>query len=520
MVVLRIFIVALIVGTLSCSPVCARELATVQSGVVAGNRQGQIAVYRGIPFAAPPIGDLRWREPRPVDSWTGVRPAAQFAPACTQVGVSMPGETLSHVSEDCLYLNIWTPLKAKKLPVLVWIYGGGFTNGSASMPLYWGDQLAKKGIVVVTIAYRVGPLGFLAHPELTAGSPHSTSGNYGLLDQIAALQWVQKNIDAFGGDPTRVTIAGQSAGGMSVSLLMASPLSRGLFARAIAQSGGVFEPMQLAPRFMLAQAEKDGLAAAEAIGAHSLADLRAKPANEIMGGKMLSTAHFVIDPYVLPLSPYDAYVRNEYADVPILIGSNADEAKSLITNIDQVSASTFGEYIRKKWGPLPQALLDIYPHASDAEARSSMLAFERDLRFGWDMWAWARLHATRSKSEVYYYSFDHTPSFPDSSVYAGWGAGHFSELWYMFDHLDQEEWTWTQTDRALAETMASYWANFVRSGDPNDKRQPRWFPFKDGERVQRLGQRVRPDVVPSIQALQEFDRVYDGVRGRPFNQSP
>jgi para-nitrobenzyl esterase len=230
------------------SGVFAQQVNT-DSGAISGVRESGLRVYKGVPFAAPPLGDLRWRPPARAASWAGRRKADAFAPACMQTGVSMPGETPPAVSEDCLYLNIWTPARSarERLPVLVWIYGGGWINGSSSMPLYWGDLLARKGVIVVTIAYRVGPLGFLALPELTRESPHQSSGNYGLMDQIAALEWVRRNIAAFGGDPRRVTIAGQSAGAMSVSILMASPLAKGLFQRAIGESGGLFEPLQLAP---------------------------------------------------------------------------------------------------------------------------------------------------------------------------------------------------------------------------------------------------------------------------------
>src|SRR5277367_230037 len=225
--------------------------ASTNTGMISGVREGGLTVYKGVPFAAPPVGDLRWRPPVQTTPWTGTRKADAFAPACMQTGVSMPGETPPAVSEDCLYLNIWTPAKngQAKLPVIVWIYGGGYINGSASMPLYWGDKLAHKGVIVVTIAYRLGPLGFLAHPELTRESPHHSSGNYGLMDQIAALQWIQRNITAFGGNPKNVTIAGQSAGSMCVSILMASPRAAGLFQRAVGESGGLFEPLQLAPRY-------------------------------------------------------------------------------------------------------------------------------------------------------------------------------------------------------------------------------------------------------------------------------
>src|ERR1700739_2524817 len=277
----------------TCVFVAAAQLASAtvaqqvrtESGTVSGVRANGLSVYKGIPFAAPPVGDLRWRPPVHAASWSGTRKADAFAPACMQVGVSMPGETPPAVSEDCLYLNIWTPAKTAHdpLPVIVCIYGGGYINGSASMPLYWGDRLAQKGVIVVTIAYRLGPLGFLALPELTRESPQRSSGNYGLMDQIAALGWIQRNIAAFGGDPKRVTIAGQSSGAMSVSMLMASPRAKGLFQRAIGESGGLFEPLQLAPKYLLANAEHDGEKYAASLSAASLKDLRRLPAAQLTG---------------------------------------------------------------------------------------------------------------------------------------------------------------------------------------------------------------------------------------------
>src|SRR5215468_4736810 len=233
----------------------------VEGGSIEGVAEPGLTVYRGVPFAAPPTGAQRWREPQPVKPWTGVRRAEAFAPACMQTGVSMSGEPPPRTSEDCLYLNVWVPdhRPDERLPVLVWIHGGGYINGATSMPLYAGDRLARKGLIVVTVAYRLGPFGFLAHPELTKESARHGSGNYGLMDQIAALRWVQRNVAAFGGDPGRVTIAGQSAGAMSVSLLMAAPAATGLFQRAIAQSGGVFEPAQIAPHYLLANAERAGV---------------------------------------------------------------------------------------------------------------------------------------------------------------------------------------------------------------------------------------------------------------------
>ncbi len=283
-------------------------------------------------------------------------------------------------------LNIWTPAKStqQRLPlVIVWIYGGGYINvGSASMPLYWGDRLAYKGVIVVTIAYRLGPLGFLAHPELTRESPHHSSGNYGLMDQIAALQWVQRNIAAFGGDRKNITIAGQSSGSISVSILMASPLAKGLFQRAIGESGGLFEPLQLAPKYLLANAERDGENYAASLGATSLQQLRLLPATQLMGNAG-GIVHPVIEPYVLPLSPYETFTSGQQNDVPLLIGSNADEASSLV-NVTHVKASTFNRDIESNYGMLPAPLIAAYPHETDGEAQQARLGFERDiLRFGW-----------------------------------------------------------------------------------------------------------------------------------------
>jgi para-nitrobenzyl esterase len=342
--------------------------------------------WRGIPFAAPPVGDLRWRPPQPVAHWDGARQATGFAPACMQTGVSMPGEAPPVTSEDCLYLNVWSPKGADKLPVIVWIHGGGWTNGATAMPLYSGENLARRGVVFVSLAYRLGPLGFLAHPELSAESGVGASGNFGLMDQVAALKWVKDNIAAFGGDPTRVTIAGQSAGAMSVSLLMASPLAAGLFQRAIGQSGGVFEPLQLAPGHLLANAETDGVAYATSVGASSLAELRALPANRLLGGQAGSVSHPVIEPRVLPRSPYGAYVAGQLNDVPVLVGSNAEEGNSL-ADLASVTAANFGDELKRTWGDLPQPLTTAYPYATTDEAKTARSAFERDLRFGWDMWA-------------------------------------------------------------------------------------------------------------------------------------
>ncbi|OFA04219.1 carboxylesterase/lipase family protein [Duganella sp. HH101] len=507
--------------TLQLACGCAQAAQATQvmttDGALAGQGQDGVDVYRGIPYALPPLGAWRWRPPQPAPAWQGVRDASKFAPACMQQGVSMPGETPPEVSEDCLYLNVWAPLHraGQRLPVIVWIHGGGYANGSASMPLYHGDRLARKGVLVVTIAYRLGALGFLAHPALSAESPHRSSGNYGLMDQIAALEWVQRNIAAFGGDPGRVTIAGQSAGAMAVSALLSSPRAKGLFQRAIAQSGGIFEPLQLAPGYLLANAERDGASYMGTLGATTLEAMRKLPAERLLGGGAGAVTHPVIEPDVLPLSPYEAYAQGRNHDVPLLLGSNSEEARALV-NVTTVRADSFEADIAASVGALPPALLAAYPHATDAQAREGRLALERDLRFGWDMWAWARL-AQKGRSPVYYYSFDHRPPFPADSVYAAWGASHYAELWYMFDHLDQAPWAWRAADRKLAAAMSSYWVHFAATGDPNGSGVPHWPAFRgiDGK-VQRLSDPIDTGPVPALDRLQVFDAVYSGLRGKAF----
>src|SRR5580700_4718778 len=494
----------------------AQQVKT-ESGTISGVHANGLSVYKGVPFAAPPVGDLRWRPPLPAAPWTGTHKADAFAPACMQVGVSMPGETPPAVSEDCLYLNIWTPANSPQehLPVIVWIYGGGYINGSASMPLYWGDRLAHKGVIVVTIAYRLGPLGFLALAELTHESPHQSSGNYGLMDQIAALEWIQRNIAAFGGDPKCVTIAGQSSGSISVSILMSSPLAKGLFQRAIGESGGLFEPLQLAPKFLLANAERDGERYVVSLGAPSLKELRRLPAS-LLTGNAGGIVHPVIEPYVLPHSPYEAFTAGQQNDVPLLIGSNADEARALL-DVTHVTATTFDSDLENSVGQLPPALLAAYPHATDEQAQQAQLGLERDLRFGWDMWAWARLQAGTGKSPVFYYSFRQQPPFPADSVYAGWGASHFAELWYVFDHLGQSPWNWTAGDRKLAAEMSSYWVNFAKSGDPNGPGLPPWPVFINNEgKVQYLADPITVGSVANINGLTVFDSVYTMLRGKTF----
>ena len=296
---------------------------------------------------------------------------------------------------------------------------------------------------------------------------------------------------------------------------MASPLSKGLFQRAIGESGGLFEPLQLGPQFLLANAERDGEKYAVSLGAPSLKVLRRLPASQLTGNAA-GTVHAVIEPYVLPASPYQAFASGTQNDVPLLIGSNADEARAMV-DVSQETAATFSSDLERSVGQLPPALIAAYPHSTDEEARQAQLGLERDLRFGWDMWAWARLQAGTGRNPVFYYSFRQRPPFPAGSVYAGWGASHFAELWYVFDHLDQSPWKWTAGDRKLAAEMSSYWVNFAKSGDPNGPGLPPWPAFTEtGSKVQYLADPMTVAGVANINSLTVFDSVYTMVRGKPF----
>ncbi len=494
----------------------AAPLARTDGGALQGRTTGGVNAFLGVPYAAAPIGPLRWRPPAPVRPWRGVRPATHFARACPQVGVSMPGEPVPVTAEDCLYLNVWAPARhARKAPVIVWIHGGGYANGATSLPLYWGDRLAARGAVVVTLAYRLGPLGWLAHPELSA-EQGGASGDYGLMDQIAALAWVKRNATAFGGDPGKITIAGQSAGAMSVSMLMAAPSARGLFQRAIGQSGGLFEPVKLAPAYQSAQAERDGVAYASSVGAHDLGELRALPVAALLKGRAGRVSHPVIGPAVLPQSPYEVFVAGDQARVPVLVGFNAEEARSL-SDLSAVRAASFAADLARTFGPLPPSLLAAYPFTTDEQARAARGDLERDLRFGWDMWTWARLQAPRDPT--FLYVFARRPPFA-ASPRADWGASHFAELFYMFDQLDREPGHWTTADRRLADRMARYWLNFARNGDPNGPGLPAWPAFdRARDNALLLDDPAVAGPPPNLAALKVFDATYDAVRGTPFGKA-
>src|SRR5262245_10545192 len=405
----------------------------VEQGLLAGanGSSPEVRVYRGIPYAAPPVGELRWKAPQPPAAWQGVRQATEFSNACWQTpypaAASIYQSKLPPLSEDCLYLNIWSSAKSAKerLPVMVWIHGGGFTRGSAGTRSYDGEVLARKGVVVVTINYRLGVFGFLAHPALSAESAHHSSGNYALLDQIAALQWVKKNIAAFGGDPDRVTIFGESAGSWAVNALMASPLAKGLFHRAIGESGGSFSPMKA-----LADTEKSGERLAAALGAAQdvLKTLRAKTAEELLKASDEPTVRPMVDGWILPQDVAAIFAQGKQNDVPLIVGFNSDEGTTLAPQGAQVTSASFTSGAQR-YGNLSEQFLKVYPATSDNEAVSSFYSAYRDQIFGWEMRTWARMATKTGKHPVYLYYFTHRPPGPQSQRLR---AFHASEIAYVF----------------------------------------------------------------------------------------
>jgi para-nitrobenzyl esterase len=487
------------------------EPVATESGMVDGVQEGAIRAFKGIPYAAAPLGELRWHAPQPAPAWAGVKAADAFSPICPQKGAYPPESPPEPMSEDCLTLNIWTPAATatQKLPVMVWIYGGGLVNGSASTPLYAGNRLATRGVVVVTFNYRLGALGFLAHPELNKESKHGGSGNYGLLDQIAALNWVRRNIWAFGGDPDQVTIFGQSSGSMSVSALIASPLAKGLFRRAIGESGGIFEPVELDPLFTPAGAAEAGERFAARAGAATLADLRHLPVEKLIETRF--HPQFNIDGYALTKPPYDAYAAGAQNNVDLLIGTNADEGqyfldktKVTVANVNEILARDFPKWL--VW------FVGATPGNTDAEARASAAAFNGDMRFRWDMWAWAR-HAAAGRGRVFFYQFSRTPPFRRGDRYFGLGATHGMEMPYVFDHLDQQQVAWTAKDRELASIIPAYWTNFAKTGDPNGTGLPRWPEFRTARsQAMVLGDTTAPAPIPNEDRLNRIDRVYAAAR--------
>jgi para-nitrobenzyl esterase len=457
------------------------------AGKISGMIEGALNVFKDIPYAMPPVGQLRWKAPVPMPRWKGIKSALEFGPECIQ-----PPQALANVytalprpmSEDCLSLNIWAPADAHNAPVFFWIYGGALWGGASADPLYDGTKLAKRGIVVVTINYRVGVLGWLAHPELSAENPLHISGNYGLLDQIAALHWVKDNIAAFGGSPANVTIAGESAGGLSVMYLMASPPARGLFAKAIAQSAYMVSTQELKEaKYGAPSAEDSGVKLANAIHATGIADLRAMdPIKLTTAAAMAGFAPFgAVDGHVLPRQLVDVFDKGEEARVPILAGFNAGEIRSLRILAPPVpaSASDYEKTIRAQYGDLADAFLKLYP--SD-NLQESIWKTTRDALYGWTAERLA-LKQTATGARSYLYLWDH--GYP-SEDQAGYHAFHGSELPYVFGTTDRTPSLWPKipadaAEAKLSDAMVGYWSSFARTGKPRAANEPDWPTFDAAE---------------------------------------
>ena len=450
----------------------------LDTGTVSGisGASPDMRIYKGIPFAAPPVGDLRWRAPKPVAHWDGVKTADKFSPTCMQGN----GNTSS---EDCLYLNVWTAAKSanEKRPVMVWIYGGGYNTGSGSQAMYDGEALAKKGAVIVTLNYRLGVFGFFSYPELTKESDRRGAANFGVMDAIAALQWVQKNINQFGGDPKRVTIFGESAGAGLVANLMVSPQAKGLFHRAIGESSA-WSTASVNKLSTLADAEQAGVKIADGLGAKSLAELRAKPADAVLkGGRGVGP---VVDGYLIPEDPGMVFAAGKQTEVPVLTGSNRDES----FGGNPRSADQFVEQARNRFGNLADTYLKLYPASSDDQARESAFFAGRD-EMAFVMRNWARLASKPGKTKSYAYYFTQQRPLASSGKEGGafapgphGSATHVSEILYVFNHLDNGR-PWTDADRQVADTMSSYWVNFAANGDPNGKGLAKWAAYDDKNRA-------------------------------------
>jgi len=485
------------------SAVFAADQVKVTGGALEGTTASDSStrVFRGVPYAAPPVGDLRWRPPQAVKPWTGVRKASEFGARCVQPSLFsdmiFPEKSMS---EDCLYLNIWTPARSEgsRLPVLVYFHGGGFAAGSGAEPRYSGENFARLGLITVTVNYRLGVLGFLSHPELTAESPHKASGNYGLLDQVAALRWVKANIAAFGGDPGKVTIGGESAGSFAVSALMASPLPRGLFRGAIGESGAFFTTGSgtLAAK-SLADSEKQGVEFAAAAGAKSLAQLRAVPAEELLKPAMkFGMIGFSpnIDGYFLPSSVASIYAQGKQSRVPLLAGWNANEMRaSVLAAREKATAKAFTAQVRELFKDRAGSALKLYPASSDEEALRSAGDLASDQFIIYCTWKWIEEHRRTGRAAVYRFRFDRAVPLPEEMSTLGIRglAGHAWELEYVFGALDSKKAAWQPEDRKTSEAMAGYWANFVRTGDPNGAGLPKWPAFSATRQVMHLDEASR-----------------------------
>jgi para-nitrobenzyl esterase len=501
---------------MSCSAPSLTTTVEVTGGTIEGVEQDGIFLYKGIPFATPPVGELRWKSPQPVIPWEGVKKADAFCHACMQASGSM-GNT-APVSEDCLYLNVWTPAKKvnEELPVIFWVHGGGYVGGSTSTPMYDGTGFAKKGVILVSVAYRLGPFGFLAHPELSHESGHG-SGNYGMLDMIAGLKWVKENIARFGGDPSNVTIFGHSAGGAAISILAASPLTKDLFHRAICMSGGSFTPLQTSKQTgmglgtpALKFAESLGVEFFKKLGISNIKAARALSAEEIQkslaGGMEGMRFRPAADDYVISNDLYSLYQAGRFNDTPILLGHTSDETASFGGNRD-ITPEEFEKQIRSQYGPHADIILGAYPHSTDAEATKSSRDIRNDSSFSWNTWTWSRLQTQKGKGKAFQYYFDYHPGSPDE------GSGHGSDVPYAFQTLGGPMGAPKQEDLRLSDMINSYWINFARNGDPNGECLAEWPFFDEKEQqVMYFGSESRAMKYPDLDRLKAFDAYYAKLR--------
>jgi para-nitrobenzyl esterase len=512
-------------------------IVDVASGRLSGleSADGAVRSFKGVPYARPPVGELRWRPPLPPSPWEGVRGAVAFGPCAPQPPVPdvIVGARYAPTSEDCLTLNVWTGAadRDERRPVLVWIHHGAFFFGGSSVPLFDGEELARSGIVVVTINHRLGRLGFLSHPALSAESPSTTSGNYGLLDQIQALRWVKDNIGAFGGDPGCVTICGLSAGSMSVSLLMASPLARGLFHRGIGQSGGSFGPVGATTGISdslqdLDGAERAGGILASTLGARTAEDLRACSVDELLSADSGAPAEAwrfgdvpfrrgefdsgfpIVDGDVLPEAPYLTFAHGRQADVPLITGSSAGEESGMPY---MTRRGDFVDDARAEYGADADAFLALYPPHGAGGARRASAQSNGDRVFVWQNWTWARLHAATARAPTFYYHFDHAPPVDpaDPAAPSMDLAYHGSEVAYVFRTFPARAWAWRPVDHELAATVSGYWAAFARNGDPNGGDRPAWPRFDPSQPVVfNLGANIGPTPIPLRERLVFWDRMF------------
>ena len=487
--------------------------ASVTGGEIAGTVVDGVSEFKGIPFAAPPVGALRWKAPQPVKSWRGVKQTTHFGDACMQTGGGGGAGPGIPYSEDCLYVDVWTPAKSagEKLPVIAWIYGGGFTGGATSNPLYDGTHFARKGVVFVSISYRVGPFGFLATPELSRESGHG-SGNYGLLDMVAGLKWVQANVSKFGGDPAKVTILGHSAGGWGVSMLAASPLAKGLFRGVISESGANFTPAQDAPWAgttlqTLRMAEQGGRGFLDKLGVHSLSEARAVAADQVLAAVRGGGVRFwpPLDGYVNGGDQVLLWKQGRFNDTPILVGDVSDEGAAF--GVRQTTATAFAERVHTDYGKSADAILAAYPHATDDEATRSSTELASDTTFDWGQFTWAREQSTYGKGKVHVYWFD-KPTERDPN-----GSSHGQEVAYVFGNLGLRGPAPSDENRALSDQMQSYWVNFAKSLDPNGPGLPKWPAFTAADPiVMRFGRDAGAAPDPIQARLKILDGYYDWRR--------